>query len=111
VTAAAAADAGLTSQRYDLLLMIRSAGEARVTDLCELLQLKQSSVTELVARCIEAGLLERRASNKDRRVSLLHVTPEGERRLIRAMTALRDHREALAAEFREVDRRFRAANP
>lgn len=111
VTDAAAAQAGLTSQRYDLLLMLRSAGELRVTDLCELLQLKQSTVTELVTRSVEAGLIERRVSSKDKRVSLLQLTPEGERRLLLAFTALRDDRDALAAVFREVDRRFRAASP
>ena len=56
VTNAAAAQAGLTSQRYDPLLMLRSAGELRVTDLCELLQLKQSTVTELVTRSEPRGL-------------------------------------------------------
>ena len=110
VTAAAAAQAGLTSQRYDLLLMLRSAGELRVTDLCELLRLKQSTVTELVTRCVEAGLIERLVSSTDKRVSLLRLTPEGERRLLLAFTALRDDRDTLAAVFREVDRRFRAAS-
>jgi DNA-binding MarR family transcriptional regulator len=110
VTDAAVAQVGLTSQRYDLLLMIRSAGGLRVTDLRELLQLKQSSVSELVTRSVEAGLIERRVSSKDRRVSLLQLTPEGERRLLLAFTVLRDDRDALAAVFRGVDRRFRAFN-
>ncbi len=86
MTDAAAAEAGLTSQRYDLLLMLRSAGELRVTDLCELLRLKQSTVTELATRSVEAGLIERRVSSKDKRVSLLRLTPEGERRLLLAFT-------------------------
>lgn len=108
-TDAVAADAGLTSQRYDLLLMIASAGELRVTELCDLLHVQQTAVTELVKRTEEAGLLRRRPSKDDRRVSLLSLTPEGERRLLLAFTALREDRAALAAAFREVDRRFRAA--
>ena len=46
--------AGLTTQRYDLLLMLKSADRegrgVRLTDLCELLQLQQTAVTELVKR-------------------------------------------------------------
>ena len=108
-TDAVAADAGLTSQRYDLLLMIASAGELRVTELCDLLHLQQTAVTELVQRTEEAGLLRRRPSKEDRRVSLLSLTPEGERRLLLAFAALRQDRAALAAAFQAVGRRFRAA--
>ena len=109
-TDAVAAQAGLTPQRYDLLLMIKSLGELRVTELCELLQLQQTAVTELVKRSEEAGLVERRTSSEDGRVWLLRLTAEGERRLLHAFAALRADREALAAAFREVDRRFRAAS-
>jgi DNA-binding MarR family transcriptional regulator len=105
-----AAGSGLTSQRYDVLLMIRSAGaaEVRVTELCERLQLRQTAVTELVKRTEEAGLIERRPSSEDGRVWLLRLTAEGERRLMDAFTALRDDRDVLAASFEEVDAAFRA---
>jgi DNA-binding MarR family transcriptional regulator len=109
-TDAVAAQSGLTSQRYDLLLMIKSMGELRVTELCELLQLQQTAVTELVKRSEEAGLVERRPSTEDGRVWLLRLTAEGEQRLLHAFAALRADRETLAAVFREVDRRFRAAS-
>ena len=109
-TDSVAAQAGLTSQRYDLLLMIGSAGELRVTELCELMQLQQTAVTELVKRSEEAGLVKRRPSRSDGRVWLLRLTKEGERRLLRAFSALREDREALAAAFRELDRSFRAAS-
>jgi DNA-binding MarR family transcriptional regulator len=102
------AQAGLTSQRYDLLLMIRSAGEVRVTELCDLLHVQQSAATELVKRTEEAGLITRRSSKEDGRVSLLRVTAKGDRLLMRAFTALHDDRKTLAAAFRELDRRFRA---
>jgi DNA-binding MarR family transcriptional regulator len=112
-TDAVAARAGLTSQRYDLLLMIRSAGgtaEVRVTQLCELLQMKQTAVTELVSRSEEAGLIERRQSSEDRRVWLLRLTAEGELRLLQAFRALRKDRAALGEAFQEVNARFRAAS-
>lgn len=109
-TDAVARQAGLTSQRYDLLLTVASAGVVRITELCGLLHLQQTAVTELVKRTEEAGLIRRRQSAEDGRVWLLDLTSEGERRLMRAFTALRDDRLALASAFRDVDRSFRAAS-
>lgn len=108
-TDTAAANAGLTSQRYDLLLQIASAEALRVTDLCERLQLRQTAVTELVKRAEEAGLVGREPSSEDARSWVLRLTPEGERRLMRAFEALRDDRAALAEAFGEVDAHFRVA--
>jgi DNA-binding MarR family transcriptional regulator len=109
-TDAVARQAGLTSQRYDLLLTVASAGELRITELCALLHLQQTAVTELVKRTEEAGLIRRRQSAEDGRVWLLELTGEGERRLMRAFAALRADRQTLAAAFRDVDRSFRAAS-
>jgi DNA-binding MarR family transcriptional regulator len=103
-------EAGLTSQRYDLLLMIAAAGELRVTELCDLLRLQQTAVTELVKRTEHAGLVKRRPSPDDGRVWVLEPTAEGERRLRQAFTALRDDRHALAGAFRDLQRSFRAAS-
>jgi DNA-binding MarR family transcriptional regulator len=110
-TDAVAGAAGLTPQRYDLLLMIRSAGGSdgvRVTELCDLLQMQQTAVTELVKRTEEAGLIERRGAPDDRRVSLLRLTPEGDRRLVQAFIALRGDRGTLAAALEELDLRLAA---
>jgi DNA-binding MarR family transcriptional regulator len=84
----AARASGLTPQRYLLLMMIKGApdGSERgtVTQLAERLQLAQSTVTELVGRAEEAGLVERKQSNSDARVTVLCLTEEGERRLARS---------------------------
>lgn len=101
-----ARDAGLTPQRYLLLLMIRGApngsGSARVTELAEQLQLAQSTVTELVNRAESAGLVERRQSSKDARVVDVRVTAEGERRLALVLRKLRTERDDLQAAIREL---------
>ena len=80
-----AESSGLTPQRYLLLLMIKGAPDrsqrSTVTDLAERLQLAQSTVTELVTRSVEAGLVERENSQADARVTYLRLTEEGERRL------------------------------
>src|ERR671938_1245493 len=84
--------AGLTPQRYLLLLMIKGARDgseqSTVTELADRLQLAQSTVTELVSRAEEAGLVEREQSAADGRVAHLRLSPEGERRLA---TSFRSH--------------------
>src|SRR5438067_3051867 len=81
---------GLTPQRYLLLLMIKGAADgseqSTVTELADRLQLAQSTVTELVRRAEETGLLEREQSHSDARVVHLRLTPEGARRLELAFT-------------------------
>src|SRR2546421_4381260 len=90
---------GLTPQRYLLLLMIKGApdGSARstVTALADRLQLAQSTVTELVARSVDAGLIAREGSTSDGRVTYLQLTPEGERRLACSFSGLQAERDAL----------------
>src|SRR5205814_9572970 len=94
---------GLTPQRYLLLLMIKGAadgsGRSTVTELAERLQLAQSTVTELVRRAEEVGLLERERSPDDGRIAFLRLTPEGERRLERAFTTNEAERQALLDAF------------
>jgi DNA-binding MarR family transcriptional regulator len=111
-TDTAAAQAGLTPQRYDLLLMVHSAagerGPIRMSELCELLQMTQTAVSELVKRTEEAGLIERHPSPEDGRVWLLRLTPEGRKRLLRAFEMLREDREALGRVFHDLDTQFRA---
>ena len=98
-----ARSAGLTPQRYLLLLMVKGAedgsGRSTVTELAERLQLAQSTVTELVRRAEEVGLLERERSPDDGRIAFLRLTPEGERRLERAFTTNEAERQALLDAF------------
>jgi DNA-binding MarR family transcriptional regulator len=105
------AEAGLSAQRCDLMLAIRSAGELRITELCDLLQLEQTAVTRLVKRAEGAGLIERRASDEDGRVTLLRLTAAGEAVLVEMMTKLHAETDALAEALRRVDARLQAVGP
>ena len=99
--------AGLTPQRYLLLLMIKGSPDgserSTVTDLAERLQLAQSTVTELVGRAEENGLLERERSTDDGRIAHLRLTPEGERRLADSFTSNAAERTALREAFAHLD--------
>ena len=98
-TEAAARESGITPRWYLLLLLIKGASDlserSTVTELAEQLQLAQSSVTELVARAEQAGLVRREPSTDDARVVYLKLTDEGERRFAQAFEDLAEERRAL----------------
>jgi DNA-binding MarR family transcriptional regulator len=102
-----ARQSGLTPQRHLLLLMVKGAPDgtetSTVTDLADRLQLAQSTVTELVSRAEDAGLLRREPSAADGRVAHLRLTAEGERRLARSFTNHATERRALQDAFRHLD--------
>ena len=104
-----ASGAGLTPQRYDLLLMVKTGtdGTSTVTEVSRRLALQQSAVTELVKRTEGAGLIERATSPSDGRLSVLSLTAEGERRLMAAFVKLHEERRTLARAMRAVGTSFR----
>jgi len=99
----------LTPQRHLLLLMIKGAPDgsetATVTDLVERLELAQSTVTELVKRAEESGLVRRKGAEHDGRVARLQLTHEGERRLARVFRAHEDERRRLLELVLEFEKR------
>jgi DNA-binding MarR family transcriptional regulator len=99
------AAAGLTPQRYDLLLFIHAAPgrRATTTDLLEQLQLGQPAVTELVNNACDAGLVRRSPDDEDRRRVWLELTPEGVKRVHEAVAGLARGREELAATLASTE--------
>ena len=97
---------GLTPQRHLLLLMIKGAADgserSTVTELADRLQLAQSTVTELVRRAEEIGLVAREQSAQDGRVAYLRLTDEGEQRLMRSFTELSAERAQLREAFAHI---------
>ncbi len=91
--------AGLTPQRYLLLLAVKGAPDGSETrsigQLSDDLQLAQSSVTELVDRAEAAGLVARAPGDSDARTVLVRLQPTGEERLMAALTLVRAEREQL----------------
>jgi DNA-binding MarR family transcriptional regulator len=98
---------GLTPQRYLLLLMIKGSPDgseqSTVTELAERLQLAQSTVTELVRRAEEIGLVAREQSEADGRVAHLRLTADGERRLLEAFTSNEQERNELRTAIAHLD--------
>jgi DNA-binding MarR family transcriptional regulator len=86
----AAADVGLTMQRYQALLVIKTfrAGEhISVGELAEQLMIRDHSAAELVTRLVQAKLVRRKNDPADRRRSLVVMTSSGDRRLAQLAAA------------------------
>ena len=87
--------------------MIKGAGDhseqSTVTELAKQLQLAQSTVTELVSRAEEIGLVERERSADDGRIAYLRLTDEGEQRLARSFTSNESERQALREAFSQLE--------
>ena len=102
----------LTPQRYLLLLMIKGAPDRSerlsITQLAKRLKLSTNSVTELVARAEQAGLIYRESSPDDGRVVYLKLTHEGERRLREALAASEEHRREFVNALEELAALYRS---
>lgn len=78
---AAAREVGLEPQQHQLLLAIRGlpAGETpTIRRIAERLQIQHNSTVELVRRCVDNGLVEKREDETDRRAVRLDITRRGE---------------------------------
>lgn len=96
---------GLTARGYELLLMIKTGGEAagRATpdELERRLQLAKSTVAELLQRNEDQGLITRALHPKRRGAIIVALTRKGARRLEAAFTELGSERDRLADTLRE----------
>ena len=105
MTEVAARESGLTPRQYLLLLLIKGepdgSQQTTVGELCKRLHLAQSTVTELVSRAEQAGLVGVTQSASDGRVSEIRLAPEGEGRLADCFARLADERELLREALAE----------
>ena len=88
----AAKTAGLTPQQHQALLAIRAAPGAAMAigALAEFLLIQPHSASELADRLAALGLVERKPSAKDRRITALHLTRAAEGKLLSLSVAHRD---------------------
>ncbi|PWV82011.1 DNA-binding transcriptional regulator, MarR family [Prauserella marina] len=83
-----------------LLSEIERRGESRLSELAKHRMVDISVISRQVSQLAEAGLIERRPAPEDGRASLVKVSEEGERRLVRWK---RLHAEFLSEAFGEWD--------
>jgi len=85
-------EAGITPQQHVLLAIVRGHQQyptVTIGDVAESLQVRQSSASLLVDRCVKRGLLQRDEDTGDRRRAIVSLTSEGQEILDRIMTANR----------------------
>lgn len=101
----AAAQAGLTTQHYQAMLIVRAAGdEGRVTinDLAHQLLIKHNSAVGLVDRLVREGLIVRAPSRADRRKVELQLSTRGRQVLAKLAGVHRRELERIGADLKRL---------
>lgn len=88
---------GLTAQQAELLCA--AMRPAAVGDLAQVLRCDRSNVSRLVDRAANRGLINRRGIEGDGRVTIIELSPEGERLAHRFIASLEARLEPLLAEW------------
>ena len=68
-------DSGITALQWRLVTYLIRHDGIRQGPLAELIEVEPITLSRMVDRMVEAGLVERRADPTDRRAWLLHLTP------------------------------------
>ena len=71
---------GLTFRSYAVLICARERGNATQVDLARAVGLDKTTMVATIDLLEAEGLVERRASERDRRARTIHVTAQGARR-------------------------------
>ncbi len=66
----------LSVAQMNLILAVRSRGEVTLTELAEILSVSPPSVSVMVERLVEKGLLMRERATSDRRKVVIQVSPD-----------------------------------
>jgi len=88
VLADSAAEVGLSENDFQALIRVVAADGLTGAELCRMLDMTSSSMTELADRLERAEMIRRTRSEADRRVVLLRPTARGKRRVERALRPL-----------------------
>lgn len=98
---------GLTGPQVTALKLLDSIGQLSLSDLSARMSAKNSTITGLVDRMVRDGLVERRRSDRDRRVVLIELTERGRQLAPKIpVTAMDIFARALKALSREEQRQL-----
>lgn len=93
----------LTLPQMITLFAIHGSGTCRMSTLAEITQQSAGTLTGIVDRLIDDGLVERARSASDRRVVEVMLTENGERRLREATNARQDDVRQVLESFDDTD--------
>lgn len=104
---------GLTPRQYDLLALLHGSDLRRHTPsvIARDLRLERNTMTELVTRAAEAGLVSRTPDARDARGKHISPSEEGARRFLETVSELRPERARLLGLLREAASMAEALTP
>jgi len=85
-----------------LFLLMEETGRA-MSELGRLLSLDNSSITGLIDRLEKSGFVQRKTNPNDRRISLVHITPQGTGEVNQAKTVIARINEEIKADFSDAE--------
>jgi DNA-binding MarR family transcriptional regulator len=90
-------------QFYSLLHLVQQADEVKMSDLADSTQQSAASLTGVVDRLAEKGLVERRRHESDRRQVMVEATSRGRELIAEIKQARRDQMQAALAQLGDAE--------
>ena len=100
-----AAKVKITLVQAGILFLLREKDGRAMSELGQHLSLDNSTITGLTDRLEKEGFVRRQVNPKDRRISLIHITPEGIQEINQAKTVINRINNEIKADFsrEEID--------
>lgn len=86
-----------------ILFLLKERDGQTMSELSQVLSIDNSTLTGLVDRLQKSGFVNRMASSKDRRISRIHVTPQGLEEIARAKTVIKKVNEEIKSGFSQQE--------
>ena len=94
-----AAGVKITLVQAGILFLLKEKTGRSMSELGQLLSLDNSTITGLIDRLEKSGFVLRKANPKDRRMSLIHITPQGSEEVNKAKTIINRVNEEIKVDF------------
>jgi DNA-binding MarR family transcriptional regulator len=89
----------ITPAQTGILALLLENNGRTMTELSQALSIDNSTITGLVDRLENAGFLKRQPKAEDRRISLIYITPEGDRETRKAIITLQEVNKEITSGF------------
>ena len=94
-----AAGVKITMVQAGILFLLKEKNGQAMSQLSRRLLLDNSTITGLIDRLEKSGFVLRKANPKDRRIFLIHITPQGVKEVNKAKTVINKVNEEIMADF------------
>ena len=94
-----AANVKITLVQAGILFLLQEKDCRAMSELSQHLSLDNSTITGLTDRLEKEGFVRRQANPKDRRIYLIHITPEGIKEVNQAKTVINRVNDEIKADF------------